>query len=110
MDDALRDREALVLRERDGPTSLEVEQELAVEDDEALVLAVVRVPVVLALDDAEANDAVVDLGQRLIEPRLVRGDLGGNVDQLQRAVLVVELRVVAVFERHGARVAPSASR
>lgn len=59
---------------------------------EELVLVVVPVPVKFALDDPEAHHGVVDGGQPLIEPRLARRDLGRDVDQLRRAVLVVEIR------------------
>src|SRR5215216_1265871 len=54
----------------------------------------VAVPVELAFDDPEADDAVVDGRERLVEPGLVGGDLGRDVDQLEAAVLVVEMDVV----------------
>src|SRR5687768_11744622 len=64
--DASGDGVALVAGEHDdldvAGGALDVELERAVEHDEALVLVLVLVPVVLALDDAEPDDRIVDLG------------------------------------------------
>ena len=71
-----------------------------------LVLFVVLVPVVLSLEDPEPHHGVVHLGQRLVEPRLVRRDLGRDVDHRRVPVLVVEARLVPVeVVRHPGRVA-----
>src|SRR6185312_10598278 len=42
----------------------------------------------------EADHRVVDRGQRLVEPRLVRRDLGRQVDQREAPELLVEMDVV----------------
>ena len=77
---------------------LDVDQQPALEHEEELVLVVVLVPVEVAFDDPQAHDGVVDLGQRLVEPRLVRGGLGGDVDERAVGVLDVELDVVVAHE------------
>src|SRR5690242_16547542 len=51
-------------------------------------------PVEVALDHPEANHRVVDRGQRLVEPWLMRGDLRRQIDQRQASELVVEMDVV----------------
>jgi hypothetical protein len=50
----------------------------------------------LALDHAEPHHGIVDRRQRLVEPRLVRGGLAGDVDDRAFPELVVELDRVAV--------------
>src|SRR6185436_3204873 len=69
VDDATRDRVAEVPAERHARLVLDIDHELAVEDDEALILMVVLVPMVFALDDAEPHYAVVLLGSSA--PRLL---------------------------------------
>jgi glycerol-3-phosphate dehydrogenase len=54
----------------------------------------------VALDNAEPDDGVVDRRQRLVEPRVVAGDLGRDVDQREAPVLVLELDVIAVLGAH----------
>ena len=51
---------------------LDVDQQPALEDEEELVLVVVLVPVEVAVEDAQADDRVVDRRERLVEPGLVR--------------------------------------
>ena len=65
------------------------------DDEEELVLVVVLGPVEVALDDAQAVTASVDRDERLVEPRLVRRGLVGDVDQLEMAerVAVAEFDV-----------------
>jgi hypothetical protein len=46
---------SLVTPEGDGLTIFEIDQELAVEDQEELILVVVLVPVELAFEDAESQ-------------------------------------------------------
>ena len=70
--DALADRHALVLVELDGAV-LQVNEELPLQHEEELVLVVVLVPVELALEAADADDAVVDLGERAVPPGVVYG-------------------------------------
>jgi len=86
--------------ERDGVAAFDVDDEPAVHDEEELVLVVVLVPVEVALDDAEADDGVVDARQRLVEPRLVRGGLGADVDELEGAELLVDLDVLVALRAH----------
>jgi hypothetical protein len=85
---------ALVGLERHGLGVLEVDEQPALEHEEELVLVVVLVPVEVALDDTQAHDGVVDLRQRLVEPRLMRGGLGRDVDERAVGVLDDELDVV----------------
>ncbi len=47
---------------------LQLNNEFAIDDVEKLILLVVLVPVKLAFDDAESNDAVINLAQSLIKP------------------------------------------
>ena len=86
-----RDREGLPWSELYGFGVLKLDAEPTVEDQEELVLILVRVPVKLALHDTEAHQDVSDLDQRLVEP--VVGyliDQGLDVDGLRR----FEYRVV----------------
>src|SRR5262245_61999210 len=64
---APRDHDPL-LREQFVRPPLEVEQQPALEHEEELVLAVVLVPVELALEDAEPSDAVIHETERLVPP------------------------------------------
>ena len=53
------------------------------------------VPMVLALDDAQPDDRIVDLAECLVEPLVAnRVDNGGNIDHLERGVLDIEMRGV----------------
>ena len=74
--------------------------EEAFDDIEEFVVVLVFVPVVFALDHAEADDGVVHLAERLVEP-LVRAGGGQRlfVDQLERPELDVEPRDVGEFRR-----------
>jgi hypothetical protein len=67
---------SLVPSEYDRLAIFEIYQQLAVENQEELVLVIVLVPVKLTLEDAETHDGIVDGGKSLVEPRLVSGDLG----------------------------------
>src|SRR4051794_39675852 len=96
VDDALRDRVALVAVERDRVAVLEVDEQPAVEDEEEFVGVVVLVPVEVPVEHADADDGVVDRGQGLVEPRLVPGGLLPHVDEREMAVLLVEADVVVL--------------
>jgi len=74
---------------------LQIDRQLALDDEEELVLVVVLVPVEVALDDAQADHGVVDRDERLVEPRFVRRGLTWDVDQLEMAerVAVAQLDV-----------------
>jgi hypothetical protein len=61
------DRDALIGIQLDGLV-FEIDQELTFEDEEKFIVVVVFVPVVFAFDDAEANYAVVYVGEGLVEP------------------------------------------
>jgi len=65
MDDSLRYDKALLLVKLNA-SILEVYDKATVEDKEELIIVVVLVPVILALQDAQPNDRVVDLAQRLV--------------------------------------------
>jgi hypothetical protein len=67
MNDALRDNKPLLLTELDA-SILEIDDETTFQDKEELVVVVVFVPVILALHDAETNDRIVHLAQRLVVP------------------------------------------
>ena len=83
MNDALGHAARLVLAERDRVGALDVDQQLTLEDEEELVLVVVLVPVKISVDHAESDDGIVYRYERLVEPRLMGGCLGGHVDQLE---------------------------
>jgi hypothetical protein len=72
MNDALWHNKALLLSELDT-SILEINDETTVKDKEELVVIVVFVPVVFALHDAEANDRIVHLTQRLVVPGVGTG-------------------------------------
>jgi hypothetical protein len=67
MDDALRYDKPL-LPVKLNASILEVYDKATVEDKEELIIVIVPVPVILALQDAQPNDRVVDLAQRLVIP------------------------------------------
>lgn len=94
--DALGDDDALARPEGDR-AALEVDMKEAFDDVEEFVVRIVLVPVVFALDDADAHDGVVDEAQRLVEP-LVRDRVGEGlfVDQLKRREPDVEPRDIGV--------------
>jgi len=85
MNDAPRHAAPLVRAERNRVGSLDVDQELAVEDEKELVLVIVLVPMKVAVNHPEPDDGVVDRGERLVKPRLMRRSLRGHVDQLEVA-------------------------
>lgn len=81
MNDALRDHKALSLSKLDA-SLLEVDNETAFKNKEELVVVVVLVPMVLALHDAETDDRIVHLAQRLVVPAVgTRIHQRGHVNQ-----------------------------
>src|SRR5215469_4877675 len=71
--------------ERDRVPAFELDLELAVEDEEELVLLVVLVPVKLAVHDAESQVEATDVDERLVVPGRSRCvDEGLDVHDLQR--------------------------
>ena len=86
MDNPLRYNKALLPLKLNA-SILKIDDEPTFENKEELVIAVVLVPVVLALQNAEANDRVVDLAQRLVVPAVGAClDQSRNIDQAQRLV------------------------
>src|SRR5512143_252160 len=73
----------------------QVNQEVTANDVEELVLSVVLVPMVLALDDTETDNGVVDLAESLVVPRDAAGlDQGGDIDIHEWPVLDIQASVV----------------
>ena len=93
VDYAARDDEALAGVELDGFV-FEVDEELAFDGQEELVIVVVLVPVVFALDDSNADYGVVDLAEGLVEPLVVLCVGDADVDDFERAVKDVEASFV----------------
>mgnify|MGYP001573009185 CR=1 FL=1 len=88
------DRQPLPRLEREG-LSLDVDKEAALDDEEELIVGLVPMPVVFPLDDAQSDDGIVHPDEGLIEPAVGAGrDDGGDIDDLEGAVLDVEMRRV----------------
>ena len=62
-----RDRKSLLGHELDGAV-FEVDEEPAVDNVEELIIGIVLVPVILTLEDAQANNRFVHLAERLVVP------------------------------------------
>src|SRR5205807_2594388 len=71
---------------------LEIDDEVPLEDKEELIVAIVLVPVILALHHPEADDGVVDLAECLVVPAVpaVRHERR-HVDYAERRELDVEM-------------------
>ena len=83
--DSARDEGALVGRQAQRLV-LEVDEELAGDYVEELVLVVVLMPVELALEDADAQQAIVDSAEGAIEPGVVaRSGDGVDLDVVEPA-------------------------
>ncbi len=89
MERALRYREPLMFVQLDRALAIDVEPYRAVEHEKELILFVVLVPGKVSFEESDAYDGIVHRRQRLVEPRSVRGDLGWNIDDAQRAVFHV---------------------
>src|SRR5579863_2809253 len=97
VNDATRDRHALMHIKQEGVPPLDLELESSLEHEKELVFVRVAVPVdELALDHGKANDAVIHARDRLIHPRFVPLALRGKVDLRQLTVLVVIPDVVVL--------------
>ena len=72
----------------------QINQQPALDNIEKLVVIIVLVPMILALDHANANDRRVDLAERLIEPRLTGVRKRFLIDHLQRSVQNIKSRIV----------------
>ena len=98
MFDAARHGVTLVLIECDGSLAIRVahvDEQLAFEHAEQLVLFVVVMPVKFAFKQAQTHDRIVDGRERLIKSWLIVRDLARHIDELQVPVLVVRADVVA---------------
>ena len=90
MHHALGDDEALLGIEGDRAV-LQIDEELAGNDVEELVIGVMLMPVILALNDSETNDRFVDAAQSLVVPgEFAVSDERPDVDHLERVVQDVE--------------------
>src|SRR5258708_37261481 len=93
MEHTFGNEESLSRREVDR-AALQIDQEPAFDRIEKFVVIVVLVPMVLALDNANADDRGVYLAERLIEPRLTRVGKRFFVNHLQGAVQNIKQRIV----------------
>jgi hypothetical protein len=94
MGDALRDHHRLAGPQVEHPV-LQVDDKPARDDIKELVFIIVFVPVILTLNDTQADHRVVGLAEGLVEPlvsTVLHNDVG--VDQLQRVVENVEAGLV----------------
>src|SRR4051794_22308995 len=95
--DAARDRYSLTGAEHKRPAPLYFELEPALEHEEELILVLMLVPIdEPTVDDRETDYTVIHRRQRLVEPRVVHGAFGGQVDMGQLTVFVVVADVVAI--------------
>jgi hypothetical protein len=93
MAETARDDDALALAKFLRPLAWEVHQQPSVDNVEELVLIAMLVPRVDTMDDAEANDAIVDSAEALVVPGAVIGPHQIiDVERLERRVLDVEKR------------------
>src|SRR5438067_6399345 len=96
MHDAPGNHEAL-LRLQVDRAILEIDDEVPFEDEKELIVAVVLVPVILALHHPEADDRVVDLAESLVVPALpALRHQRRHVDHAERRELDVEMGGVGV--------------
>jgi hypothetical protein len=94
--DPARDHEALSRAEGDRP-SLEIDDELAFNDVEELVVGVVLMPVILSLHHTEAEDCVIHLAEGLVVPLKLAGvDQRLEVDNFESGIEDVEARLVGI--------------
>jgi hypothetical protein len=97
MDRALRHDEALLPEKLDASVP-QIDEESTFEHKEELVIAIMLVPVILALQYAQSHDGVVHFAQRLVVPAIrTRFDQRGHIDHAQRRMKYVEKRCVRVF-------------
>ena len=82
----------------------EIDDKVPLQDKEELVVVVMFVPVVLALDDSQANNGVVHLAERLVIPFIrARFHHCWNVHQVKGRKLDIEVsgvRIIMLFA-HG---------
>lgn len=93
---ALWNDEALARLKIDLPT-LEIDDEVPVEDKKELIVLLMFVPVILALHDAEAYDRVIYFAESLVVPAIrACTDKRRDVDNAERRELDVKERGVRV--------------
>lgn len=110
MHHAFCDCRALSRAEIERP-AFQINEQSSGYDKEEFVVVVVLMPVKLALHNAEPNDAVVNLRESLIPPRIVsRRDYAWHIYYFQMFMQNVEVDVVSVIVRHGSIVAVFARR
>lgn len=97
MHDAFRNGEALKLFEEHRFGTLDVHDDLALEDEKEPVLIRVFVKRILTEENPKANDGVVHRALRLVEPRFVREEFRRDVDELQLPVFVVVFSATMVY-------------
>ena len=96
MQDAARHDKALSRAEFDR-TSLQIDDELALNDIEELVVGVVLVPVILALHHTESDHGVIHLAERLVVPlELASVDQRLEVDNFKSAIEDVETCLIGL--------------
>src|SRR5262245_29938739 len=96
---ALRYHEPLPRRQLDA-AAFEIDEQPSFDDVEELVLVVVMVPVVFALDHAQAHHRFVDLAQRLVPPAVrATVDQAAHVHDLERRMEDVEVGDVRIVGR-----------
>jgi len=101
MEGSFGNYESLARREIDG-AAFEVDQEMSFDDVEELVVGVVLVPVILSLDDSEADHGIVHLTQGLVVPA-VCARIGEHflVDHFERLVEDIETGFVGKWRGCG---------
>jgi len=72
----------------------QINQQPTFDNIEKFVVIIVLVPMILALDHADADDRRVDLAKRLIEPRFIRVGKRFLVNHLQCTVQNIMPRIV----------------
>lgn len=94
MDDTFRNGIALVCAER-YRFVFQVNEQRTFENEEELVFSIMLVPMKVALENAQPNDAIVHLAKGLVVPFLAAsGHEARHVDQLERTKLRIEMNVV----------------
>ena len=86
-----------LLRKKLQRSRLQIQKQRPLQDEKELVLSLVLVPMELPFKDAQADDAIVDLGQIEVDPFLgVLADHAGNVDDLAALVAPRRLTLLSV--------------
>jgi hypothetical protein len=101
MDDSLGNDKALSWIER-YRLVLQVNEQLAVDNVEELIIGVVFVPVILTFKDAKPNDGFIHLAERLVIP-LELASIGKSlgIDNFQGFVENIQAGFVSVLVRFG---------